>query len=109
MDCGLDIAKVQECVKADRSAGKGESFCNDVLLYAGNKEKMIQADSAMAKNPATKEMQIQLIKGLNDIQRKFVHQFIDAGLQPEQIGQIPPIKNFKCKKLPSAKEVPTAK
>jgi hypothetical protein len=99
MDCGLNLQKIEECVKEDRSAGKGESFCNDVKLFAGNKQKMIEADAAMKKDPKMQGMQMAMIKGLNEIQKKFAHQFIDAGLKPEEIGHIPPIKNFQCKKL----------
>lgn len=111
MDCGLNIEKIEECVKSDRTKGKGESFCNDVLLYAGNKKKLIDASESIAKttineggkyNEEQKKMMIQSQKMtmnlLNELQIKYAHQFLDAGLKPEEIGHIPPINNFKCKK-----------
>ena len=60
MDCGLNLDAVEKCVKDDRSKGQGSSFCNDVKLYAGNKQKLIEANDAIRKNPASKDMQMTL-------------------------------------------------
>lgn len=105
MDCGLNLDEVEKCVVKDRSSGQGESFCNDVKLYAGNKQKLIDANEAIKKNPAAKDMQMPIIRAISELQTKYTHQFMDAGLQAEQIGKIPALKrggeaNFKCKKRP---------
>lgn len=104
MDCGLNLDEVEKCIKNDRSSGQGESFCNDVKLYAGNSQKLKEANEAIKKNPAMKDMQMHVIRTISDLQAKYTHQFMDAGLKPEQIGKIPPLKrgddaNFKCKKI----------
>jgi hypothetical protein len=104
VDCGLNLDKVEECVKNDRSSGQGESFCNDVKLYAGNKQKLMDANNAIKDKPATKDMQMPIIRMVSELQTKYTHQFMDAGLQAEQIGKIPALKrgeekNFKCKKV----------
>jgi len=90
MDCGLDLGKLEECIKKERggSSGKGESFCNDVKLFAGNKEKL-----------ADPKMPMPFIEGLKDLQDKYARQFLDAGLHIDQIAAIPSISNFQCKKI----------
>lgn len=103
MDCGLNLDEVEKCVAKDRSNGQGESFCNDVKLYAGNKQKLIESNKAIKDNPATKDMHMPIIRAVSELQTKYTHQFMDAGLKPEQIGKIPALKrgeeeNFKCKK-----------
>lgn len=105
MDCGLNLDEVEKCVVKDRSSGQGESFCNDVKLYAGNKQKLMDANQAIKDKPATKDMHMPIIRAVSDVQRKYTHQFMDVGLTPEQIGKIPALKrgedkNFKCKKNP---------
>jgi hypothetical protein len=102
--CGLNLDEIEKCVAQDRSSGQGDSFCNDVKLYAGNKQKLIDANQSIKDNPATKTMQMFVIRTVSDIQKKYTHQFMDAGLAPEQIGKIPALKrgeekNFKCKKI----------
>ena len=104
VDCGLNLDELEKCVAKDRSSGQGESFCNDVKLYAGNKQKLIDANKTIKDNPATKTMQMFVIEAVSDIQKKYTHQFMDVGLTPEQIGKIPALKrgeekNFKCKKI----------
>jgi hypothetical protein len=110
MDCGLNLAKLEDCIKADRSAGQGESFCNDVKLYAGNKKKLMEINASIKSNPASLPAQKKVIEMLSEVQRNYTHQFVEAGLQPEQIGMIPPINNFTCKKLaPRGNSAPNAK
>lgn len=92
MDCGLNLDKLESYIKEDRSSDKGESFCNDVKLFAGNKKKMLEISEAIKAIKAAK-MQMKM---LNDLQSKYTKQFIKAGLTPEQIDRIPSIDNFKC-------------
>ena len=103
VDCGLNLDEIEKCVAKDRSSGQGDSFCNDVKLYAGNKQKLIDANQSIKDNPTTKTMQMFVIRAVSDIQKNYTHRFMDAGLAPEQIGKIPALKrgeeaNFKCKK-----------
>jgi len=103
MDCGLNLDELEKCVAEDRKSGQGESFCNDVKLYAGNKQKLIEANNAIKASPATKSMQMNIIHAVSELQTKYTHQFMDAGLKPEQVEKIPALKRgeeqkFKCKK-----------
>jgi hypothetical protein len=99
MDCGLNLDRLERCIREDRSSDKGESFCNDVKLFAGNKKKMLEKSKAIKKQPAQKELNMAFMEELNTIQSKYTKQFIDAGLTAKQIDRIPPINNFKCKKV----------
>jgi hypothetical protein len=60
---------------------------------------MIEMSETIKKQPAKRALNMEIMKQINTIQSKYTKQFIDAGLTPEQIGRIPPIKNFQCRKV----------
>jgi hypothetical protein len=107
MDCGLNLEKLEECVKEQRQKGQGDSFCNKVKLYAGNKQKITEAFEVLAdksKDKNTKEMNRTMKSELEKVQAKYAKEFVDAGLKPAQIDKIPPLmrgkpESFKCKKV----------
>ncbi|MBM3467896.1 MAG: hypothetical protein FJX71_00500 [Alphaproteobacteria bacterium] len=110
--CGINIEKLEECVK-NRAKGEGEGFCNDVKLYAGNKDKIGEIMSKKAsidpkakidmKNPNNPALLAMQLEGLKGQQSKLANEFVSAGLQPEQLGNIQPLKRgqgdgkLKCK------------
>ncbi|MBX9805606.1 MAG: hypothetical protein K2Y18_07640 [Alphaproteobacteria bacterium] len=95
--CGLNLAKLQECIEHDRGQeGQGESFCNDIKLYAGNKYKLLELKD-LPEGKFKQQMLAGVLETQKDLEWRFVKK--EELLTEDKLKNIDPLgdmEKFTC-------------
>lgn len=98
--CGLDLAAVESCIKKERGgAGQGDSLCNDIKLFAGNKQKITEWEAKQSAKPS--DMMSKMLTEVRSTQAEYTDALKKIGLDQQEIDNIPPLSrnddhNFQC-------------
>ena len=98
--CGLDLTVVEACIKKERGgAGQGDSLCNDIKLFAGNKQKIAEWEAKQSVKPS--DMMSKMLSEVRSTQAEYSEALKKIGLDQQEIDQIPALSrnddhNFQC-------------
>ncbi|MBM3633401.1 MAG: hypothetical protein FJX03_06855 [Alphaproteobacteria bacterium] len=98
--CGLDLREVDSCIKKERGgAGQGDSLCNDIKLFAGNKQKIAEWEGTQRTKPS--DIMSKMLVEVRATQAEYTDAFKKIGLDQQEIDNIPALSrsddhNFQC-------------